>query len=117
MDGYFNSRNEPVIKLDVGSLSVEVLVDTGFDGSLIVPAEVADNMDLKFEAHQDFLSVTGAAFFASSCSTEVDWLGKKTRVAVARCGEVGEAILGSHMLRDCRLTIDYSYRTVTIINS
>ena len=36
MDGYFNSRNEPVVRLDVGSVSVEVLVDTGFDGSLII---------------------------------------------------------------------------------
>jgi predicted aspartyl protease len=67
MEGYFNLRNEPVVRLDVGSLSVEALVDTGFDGSLIVPAEVADNMDLRFEAHQDFLSVTGEMFFASTC--------------------------------------------------
>lgn len=96
MDGYFNLRDEPVVRLDVGSLSIEMLVDTGFDGSLIIPAEVADNMDLKFEAHQDFLSVTGAMFFASACATEVEWLGKRTRVAVARCGEVDEAILGSH---------------------
>ncbi len=117
MDGYFNSRNEPVVRLDVGSVSVEVLVDTGFDGSLIVPAEVADNMALKFEAHQDFLSVTGAMFFASTCWTEVDWLGKRIRVAIARCGEVSEALLGSHMLRDCRLIIDYGYRTVTIVES
>lgn len=103
--------------LDVGSLSVEVLVDTGFDGSLIVPAEIADNMGLRFEAHQDFLSVTGEMFLASTCSTEVDWLGKSTKVAVARCGDVGEAILGSHLLRDCRLTIDYGHRMVNIVES
>lgn len=117
MDGYFNLHNEPVVRLDVGSLSVEVLVDTGFDGSLIIPGEVADNMNLKFEAHQDFLSVTGATFFASACSTEIDWLGKRIRVAVARCGEVSEALLGSHMLKDCRLTTDYRHRTVTIMES
>jgi clan AA aspartic protease len=117
MDGYFNIRNEPVVRLDVGSLSVEVLVDTGFDGSLIFPAEVADNMDLNFEAHQDFASVTGATFFASACATDIDWLGRRFRVAVARCGEVSEALLGSHMLKDCRLTIDYRYRTVTIMHS
>jgi len=117
MDGYFNLRNEPVVRLHVGSLSIEMLVDTGFDGSLIVPAELADNMDLKFEAHQDFLSVTGETFFASTCSTEIDCLGKRTKVAVARCGKLDEAILGSHMLRDCRLTVDYGYRTITIVES
>ncbi len=117
MEGYFNSNNEPVVRLDVGSLSVEVLVDTGFDGSLIIPGRVADNMDLRFDAHQDFLSVTGEAFFASACSTEIDWLGRRIRVAVARCGEVSEALLGSHMLQDCRLTIDYRHHTVSILES
>jgi len=29
MDGYFNLRNEPVVRLHVGSLSIEMLVDTG----------------------------------------------------------------------------------------
>lgn len=48
------------MRLDVGSLSVEVLIDTGFSGSLIIPGKVADNMDLKFEAHEEFLSATGA---------------------------------------------------------
>lgn len=117
MDGYFNSYNEPVVRLDIGSLSVEVLVDTGFSGSLIIPGKVADNLDLKFVAHEDFLSVTGAPIFASACSTEIDWLGRSIRVAVARCGEVSEALLRNQMLKDCRLTIDYRYRIVTIMES
>ena len=117
MQGCFNSNNEPVVRLDVGSLSVEVLIDTGFDGSLIIPGTVADNMNLRFEAHQDFLSVTGEPFFASACSTEIYWLGRRIRVAVARCGEVSEALLGSHMLRDSRLIIDYRHRTVSILET
>jgi clan AA aspartic protease len=117
MNGYFNSHNEPAVRLDVGSLSVEVLIDTGFNGSLIIPGYIADNLDLVFEAHQDFFSVTGTVFFASACSTEIDWLGKKLKVAVASCGEVNEALLGNHLLRGCRLTIDYGFRTVTIVES
>ena len=61
--------------------------------------------------------MTGAVFFASACSTEIDWLGKRLKVPVASCGEVKEALLGSHLLRGCRLTIDYGYRTVTIVES
>ena len=117
IDGYFNARDEPVVRLDVGSLPVEVLVDTGFNGSLIIPGEVADQMDLEFEWLEEFLSVTGATFFVSICSTEIDWLGKRARVSLARSGEVNEALLGSQMLRDCRLTIDYANRTVNIVKS
>lgn len=40
IDGYFNNRDEPVIRLDVGSSQIEFLVDTGFNGGLIIPDRV-----------------------------------------------------------------------------
>ncbi len=43
IDGYFNTRGEPVIRLDVGSSRIEVLVDTGFNGGLIIPDQLARN--------------------------------------------------------------------------
>ena len=79
MDGYFNARDEPVVRLDVGSLSVEVLVDTGFDGSLIIPRQYCQQLDLKFEGPEEFQSVTGEVFLASACSMRVDWLGRSIR--------------------------------------
>jgi clan AA aspartic protease len=112
IDGYFNSRNEPVVKLDVGSLSIEMLVDTGFDGSLILPGDLAEKMDLEFEGNEEFCSVTGAPFDVSTCVMEIDWLGKTIRVPLAKTSSVTEALLGSHMLKNCRLTIDYGNRTV-----
>ena|SRR5436190_21863647 len=98
-------------------LTIELIVGTGFTGSLIIPGDVADEMDLEFQWHEEFLSVTGTTFFASACSTEIDWLGKRTKVPIARSGEIKEALLGSQMLRDCRLTVDYGQRTVTICES
>ena len=117
IDGYLSVKDEPIIRLDVGSLSIEVLVDTGFDGSLIIPGEVADRMAVKFEGNQEFCSMTGAPFFVSTCLMEIDWLGKRIRVPVMTSSEVDQTLLGSRMLRDCRLTIDYGHCTVTIMES
>jgi hypothetical protein len=39
IEGYFNQNDEPVILLDLISASIEVLVDKGFAGSLIIPQE------------------------------------------------------------------------------
>lgn len=118
IDGYFNARDEPVITLDVGLSHIEVLVDTGFNGSLIVPGQLAKGLDLKFErGFEEFYSVTGDMFLATPCSMEISWLGQEIRVPVATSEEVNEALLGSHMLKGCRLTIDYGNRTVTIIKS
>jgi clan AA aspartic protease len=117
IDGYFNKSDEPVIRLDVGSLSIEILVDTGFNGSLVIPGHVASELNLRFEGLEEFYSVTGEMFFASAYSVEIDWLGKTIRVPVATSPELNEALLGSYMLKECRLTIDYGHRTVTIIES
>ena len=117
IDGYFNLNNEPVVELDLGSSRIEVLVDTGFNGSLIVPSKIANRLDLKFEGPEEFQSVTGEMFLADAYSVEVDWIGRRIRVAVAASKHVNEAILGGHMLKDCRLTIDYGRRLVAITGS
>ena len=58
--------------------------------------------------------MTGEVFLADAYSVEVDWFGYRIRVAVAASRHVNEAILGGHMLKDCRLMIDYGNRTVMI---
>jgi clan AA aspartic protease len=117
IDGYFNVNDELVVELDLGSSRIEVLVDTGFNGSLIVPSQIANRLDLKFEGPEEFQSVTGEMFLADAYSVEADWIGRRIRVAVAASKHVNEAILGGHMLKDCRLTIDYGHRIFTITGS
>jgi clan AA aspartic protease len=114
INGYFNLRDEPVVELPMGSLRIELLVDTGFNGSLIIPSQIANQLDLRFEGPEEFQSVTGEMFLADAYSAEVDWLGNWIRVPVAASGHVREAILGGQMLKDCLLNIDYGRRTVTI---
>ena len=53
IDGYFNASNEPSVKLAAGSLTLELLVDTGFDGTLIVPGQIANHLALRYEGLQD----------------------------------------------------------------
>ena len=117
LNGYFNERNEPVVTLKLGSLSIEVLVDTGFGGSLIIPGNIAHQLNLKFEGPEEFQSVTGEIFLADAYSIRMDWLGRSIRVPVATSKAVNLSLLGSHMLKDCRLAIDYLHRTVTIRES
>jgi clan AA aspartic protease len=117
MEGYFNERDEPVVLLDMGPLSIEVLVDTGFAGSLIIPGNIADQLDLQFEGPEEFQSVTGEIFLADAFSMKMDWLGRSIRVPVATSQEVNLSLLGGHLLKGCCLTVDYGNRTVTIDGS
>jgi clan AA aspartic protease len=118
MDGYFNVRQEPVIGLDVGSSQIEFLVDTGFNGGLIIPGQIAEGLDIQYDRGlEEFRTANEATFLASAGSMEITWFGNAIRVPVATTEEVPEAILGGNMLKDCRLIIDYRQRTVTIIAS
>ena len=112
--GYFNANGEPAIQLDLSTGAIEILVDTGFAGGLILPSSLASGLALHIEGFVEFYTATGQPFIASAYSLEIDWLGQRTRVPVAVSPDVMEALLGSQMLKNCRLTIDYYDRTVII---
>ena len=118
IEGYFNSRNEPVIRLDAGTSNIEILVDTGFNGNLIIPDRMVEGLNIEYDRGlEEFYSATEEIFLASSGSIEIIWFGRRIRVPVATSAQISEAILGGQMMRDCRLTIDYSHRTVKISES
>ncbi len=112
--GYFNENDEPALKLDLISKLIEVLIDTGFAGSLVVPQNLSDDLVLQFEGFEEFYTVTGQLFVAPAYSVEANWFGERIRIAIAISSDVKESLLGSHMLKHCRLTIDYRNRMLMI---
>ncbi len=115
IDGYFNATDEPVISLDLGAGVIEILVDTGFAGSLILPDSLAVGLALQFEGFEEFYTATWQVFSAPAYSMKIDWFGRLIKVPVAVSSDITEAILGGQMMKNCCLTIDYHDRTVTII--
>lgn len=117
IEGYFNENGEPVITLDLLSTSIEILIDTGFAGSLIVPKTRANDLALTFEGVEEFYTATGEMFTAPAYSITVGWFGERLIAPIAISAEIREALLGTRMLQGCRLTIDYGERTVQIERS
>jgi clan AA aspartic protease len=115
IDGYFNANDEPAIRLDLGAGAIEILVDTGCVGGLILPTSLAKGLALHTEGIEKFYTATGQPFIAFTYSLEIVWFGRRTKVPVAVSPDVRETLLGGDMLKNCRLTIDYYDRTVTII--
>ena len=115
VDGYFNASDEPAINLTLDSTSIEALIDTGFLGSLIVPRHLASDLELRFEGFEKFHTVTGQVFVAPAYTLEANWLGRRLRLPIAISTDVHEALLGSQLLKNCVLTIDYANRSVSIV--
>lgn len=84
IDGYFNMRDEPVIGLDLGPSVIEVLADTGFNGSLIIPTPLAYGLDLPLEdgvwriLFSDGRNVFGVFLFHGN------WLARTKELGVRR---------------------------------
>ncbi|MEK6405952.1 MAG: hypothetical protein AABN34_03200 [Acidobacteriota bacterium] len=115
LDGYFNAAGEPAIQLDLGLGPLEVLIDTGFAGWLIVPTGFAIDLSDAFEGFQNFLTATGQTFAAVVYFVEIDWFNERIEVPVAVSQQITEPLLGGQMLSDCLLSIDYYDRTVRIV--
>jgi clan AA aspartic protease len=114
IDGYFNANDEPAIQLDLGTGAIDFLVDTGFAGGLIIPSSLVAGLPLEIEGFVEFRTATAETFIAATYSLEIEWLGQRTKVAVAVTPDISEALPGGSILRNCLLTIDYHDSTVMI---
>ena len=101
-----------VISLTNGA-EVECLIDTGFDGNLMLPREFVEQNGLRLVGQELFSGVEELEFSAEMALAEVSWLGDEFQLQVI-VSDTNSAMLGTHMLVDSKLEIDYLKQTVRI---
>ncbi len=89
------------------------VVDTGFDGALILPASVAKHLALSVIARLVFELVGGARMAADVALSEIEWLGQRRTVEVIM-SEGSDALIGTEMFEGAKLVVDYENRLVVI---
>jgi clan AA aspartic protease len=91
---------------------VECLVDTGFSGALVLPAHLVAELGLPIIGHErNLLMVGGKPTSADLALAQVEWLGEVRSVVVI---VEDEYLVGTQLLEDARLVIDYRQRTLTV---
>lgn len=107
--GRVSPRFEPLVPLDLveteGQIyQIEVLLDTGFDGSLLIPDHVIKS--LGFPLYDDFVSTLadGRSVVVQGFDGQVMWHGRLQSVLILE--SKGEALLGMNLLWRNRITID-----------
>jgi len=112
--GSVNARREAIVEIRFGQGNpFECVIDTGFDGALILPTSVAEQLRLTVVARLVFELVGGARMMADVALAEIEWLGQSRTVEVS-LSEVDDALIGTEMFDDATLVIDYANRSVTI---
>jgi clan AA aspartic protease len=112
--GSVNALREAIVEIRfVGGDSQECIVDTGFDGALILPASIAERHAFPVVARLVFELVGGARISADVALGEIEWLGKRRSVEVV-ISESNDALIGTEMFEGATLVVNYASRLVSI---
>lgn len=114
--GRVNSSREALVLVRLGGETMECVVDTGFDGGLMLPGTLIESLQIPIIGELVFEMVGGARMTAEVGLGEIEWLGKLRTVELI--GSKGnDALIGTELLTSTTLNIDYIASTVRITTS
>lgn len=117
MNGYFDEYGHPRIEISVigirATCSIEAVIDTGFDGDLCLPIQIAIQLGMEL---RDILyieladgTIKDELVFAGA----INWEGETKEVRVILTSSE-DALIGIGLLAEKRLEIDFGKRSINI---
>lgn len=90
---------------------VECTLDTGFDGALVLPSNLIEQLGISPLSQMVFSMVGGTQVTADVALVEIEWLGEVLRVDAII---MEDWLIGTTLLAGTHLVIDYASRTLNI---
>ncbi len=98
---------------DVEKQSISVWIDTAFNGGLVIPRHDIEKVGLKKASTTQAILADGKTVDLETYTCYLEWFGNVHRTqVVANQGEF--PLLGTILLADRQLVIDYRAKTVTV---
>jgi clan AA aspartic protease len=94
---------------------IEFIIDTGFNGFLTMPAILMSKLDFEIVGEEEVSGVGQYKIVFPIAVTKIFWLGEKREVQVL-INDGEDVLLGTEMLQDCVLRINYRNKRVLISN-
>lgn len=113
-DGSVNAQLEAWLRVQAtnGEL-IECLIDTGFNGALVLPRAEAVRLNLAILGRVPIIGVGRARMVADIAELEIEWLGQSRAVEVI-ISDGDDSLLGTELLDGSRLVVDYVAYTLTV---
>jgi len=116
--GFFDSASRPRLTVLVGgrraSKEIDAIIDTGFNGALTLPIDVAVQLGLELTGRVNVQLADG------TMKSELLFAGAVTLDSMPQRVPVGltssaDALIGTELLAGRRLTLDFDHRTISIV--
>jgi clan AA aspartic protease len=113
-DGSVNARQEAWLRVRSSrGETLDCLIDTGFNGALVLPRADAARLDLAVLGRVPIIGVSMIRSIADIAELEVEWLGERRAVEVI-ISDGDDSLLGTGLLDGSRLVVDYINYMVTV---
>jgi clan AA aspartic protease len=113
-DGSVNAQLEAWLRVSsTGSERIDCLLDTGFDGALVLPRSEANRLKLTILGRVPIIGVGRLRSIADIAELEVEWLGESRAVEVI-ISDGDDSLIGTQLLDGSRLVVDYINYIVTV---
>jgi clan AA aspartic protease len=113
-DGSVNAQLEAWLRVrSSGGEIIDCLIDTGFDGALVLPRGEVTRLNLTILGRVPIIGVGRVRAIADIAELEVEWLGE-TRAVEVIISDGDDSLLGTELFDGSRLLVDYINYTVTI---
>jgi len=111
--GTVNVAGAPVVLLTVAGQTWPAVVDTGFNGDLELPDSLRPFVNARFKAYTVSVLAAGQSILEEAYTVDFPFDGE-TVEAEATFVAGGEILLGTHLLREYHLDVNFPARTVLL---
>ena len=112
--GLVNENSEAVLQIELtDGAAIECLLDTGFNGNLILPKSFVEKHSSAVFIRVQVELAEGKTAEVGMTTVEIKWLGNEFPINIL-VSEADEALIGTEMLVNSILEIDYKNRSVKI---
>lgn len=112
MKGFF-VFGTPAIVLALKQKKIEVIVDTGFTGQLMLPQNIIDDLHLEQVGVTDYLMASGEGNVTNVYKAKLAFLNKEKEVIILST-EADFSLAGMELFHDCKIVIERAKNKVEI---
>lgn len=115
MKGFFRYGN-PIVEIFIEGKKIDMLLDTGFNGYIMLPQTIIKELNLEQIGISDYLTASGEEVISKIYKGKIDFFDKQVEVTILST-DSDFSLAGMELFHECRIIIERYKNIIEIIRS